>query len=163
MQDTETIAGVAEDQEFSLADLSDLDVSEIEEIRFEQLPAGIYTFRGANADLGEGTNRDDEKIFYFEGNFEVVEVKQLLESGVDPESIVGKTHRERRTIERTEPETGIGRIRAFVSDAGLDSRGKLGEVVKRLVGHEFAAKIVKRKNKDDPSIEYANIQFERKK
>lgn len=152
-----------ETQEFSLADLAGLDVSDIAEIRFEQLPAGIFDFECKESSLGENTNKDGEKYYYWEGKFEVLEVQQLLEQGVDPDKVVGKVHTERKTIDPSNPTEGIGRIRAFVSDVGLDSAGNLGPVVEQLKGHRFRSKIVKRKNKDDPSIEYANLQLERKK
>ena len=149
-----------ETTEFSLADLCDLDVSEIEEIRFEQRAAGIYDFKCVSSNLEEGKNSDDEKQFYWEGKFEVVEMISSLESGVKPEDEKGKVHQERKTIDPTDPETGIGRIRAFVTDLGFDSRGKLGPVVKQIEGHIFRAKIVKRPNKKDPSITYANLQLD---
>lgn len=150
-----------EGQEFSLADLADLDVSEIEEIRFEQLPAGIFGFKTVSSELGEATNKDGEKYYYWEGKFEVLEVTSLLEPNADPDKVMGKVHTERKTIDPSDAETGIGRIRAFITDLGFDSAGKLGPVVEQIKDHEFRAKIVKRKNKDDPSIEYANIQLER--
>lgn len=152
---------VEESTEFSLADLADLDVSEIEEIRFEQLPAGVYEFECKSSELSEGKNKDDEKTFYWEGKFEVLELVAGLEPNIDPEKVQGKVHVERKTIDPSDAETGIGRIRAFVTDMGFDSAGKLGPVVAQLVGHRFKAKIVKRPNKDDPSITYANIRLEK--
>ena len=149
------------DQEFSLADLSGLDVSEIAEIRFEQLPAGIYDFIIRNPELSEGTNGDGDKIFYMSAKCEVEDVVNLLEGG-DPEKIKGKIHNHRQNIEPSDAETGIGRIRAFATDVGVDSTGTLGDVVERLKDHRFRAKIVLQKDRTDPSIQYARLRFESK-
>lgn len=144
---------------FSLADLTDLDVSGIDEIRFENLPDGIYDFIIRNPVLEEGKNKEDEKIFYFEAKCEVEECIALLEGG-DTEALKGKIHNHRQNIEPTEPEKGIGRIRAFVSDVGLDSGGKLGDIVAALKDHRFRCKVVSQTDKIDKSVKYARLRFE---
>lgn len=148
---------------FSLADLADIDVSEIEEVRFQSLPAGSYGFEVTEADLAED-EKDGERRFKADIALKIIEVKAVLEQGVDKESLVGKPHHERFFIDPSKPEDevkqAIGRIRAFVSDVGMDSSGKLGDIVRNLKGHTFVGKIVKQKDKNDKSIEYARLRLD---
>ena len=81
--------------DFSLADLADLDVSEVQEIRFETLPAGLFGFKVINTDLNETTNRDQERRIVAEFKLEIVEVKAVVKRDVDKESLVGKQHTEK--------------------------------------------------------------------
>lgn len=157
MTDSETV------DNFSLADLADLDVSEVAEIRFSSLPAGVFVFSVESATLDEVMNRDDEKRFIAEFKFKVLEVKAVVKKGVVLEDLVGKQHTEKLYIVPSKAEEGIGLIRAFVNDMGVDNKGKLGEVVERTVGHEFTGKITERKDKDDPSRVYARLSLDQKK
>lgn len=148
---------------FSLADIADIDVSEIAEVRFESLPNGSYGFEITAADLGED-EKDGERRFKAEFAMKIVEVKAVLEQGVDKESLVNKSHNERFFIKPSEPqeevEKAIGRIRAFIADVGLDNKGKLGDIVRSAKGHVFTGKIVKQKDKTDKSVEYARLRLD---
>lgn len=158
------------EMDFSLADLAELDASEIAEVRFESLPAGVYTFRGTEAKFEEFENKDDEKRFRLVAKFEVVECHQVLERGIEKEELVGKKHTEKFVIVPAKAAEGIGLIRAWVGDAGLPNGGVLGGVegkepgfVDGLVDHEFKAKIIRRPNKNDPSNPYSSIKLDAKK
>lgn len=155
--------------EFSLADLADLDVTDVQEIRYESLPAGAYTFRVIKAELSETANKEtNEKQFVVEFGFEVVEVKAITERGVDKESLVGKKHTEKRYIvPGPKAMEGIGYLRAFVSDMGANSEGKLGGIpggepgmLDECVGTEFDAKITKRPDRIDKTISYARLRLD---
>lgn len=158
------------DGEFSLADLAGLDISGIEEIRSERLPIGLYVFRGKKATLTETTNRDDEKRYVAEVTLEVAEVKALIEKDRgDESSLVGKTFTERFYIVPEKAQEGIGRIRGWYTDVGLDSAGPLGGltedggapgVLDRIVDHLFPAKIIGRKKEGET---YARLQLPTKK
>lgn len=152
---------------FTLADLSELDVSDIQEIRFETLPAGIYEFEVMGATLNEGTNKDGEKRFTAEFEFKIVEVKALLKPGVDKDSLVGKKITEKLWIDPKQPQDkvaeAIGRIRAFVADMGCDNLGKLGDIVANTKGHVTMGKITNKPDKDDKTRIYARVAFEPKK
>lgn len=155
-----------ENEVFSLADFADLDVSEIQEVRFEQIPAGSYMFEVVEADLYED-EKDGETRFRAEFSLKITEVKAVLEAGVDKESLVGKTQTEKFFVNPgDEPENvkkSIGRIRAFVTDIGQDSSGKLGVIVRNAKGHTFGpAKIVKQPDRNDKSVKYARLQLESK-
>ena len=151
---------------FSLADLADIDVSDIEEIRFVAIPAGVYDFEITKADLAED-EKDGERRFKAEIEMKIVEAHAVLEPNVDRESLAGKLHTERYFIKpaaaQEEVLKAIGRIRAFVSDVGMDSAGKLGDIVRNLKGHTFKAQLTKRKDKNDPSREYSSLKLEQRK
>jgi hypothetical protein len=160
-------AGSFTETEFSLADLADLDVSEIEEIRFETLPQGVYEFEVVSAKLEEGANKEGEKRFWAIWEYKVVAVKSVLQAGVDKESLVGKKHGDKLWINPAKPQDevskAIGRIRSHVTDMGCDSAGKLGDIVKNTDGHIFTAKVRHQVDKDDKSVVYARTQLEAKK
>lgn len=148
---------------FSLADLADIDVSDIEEIRFVAIPQGVYDFEVTGADLHED-EKDGERRFKVEFELKILEAHAILEPGVDKESIVGKLHKERFYIKPNEDEQkvreSIGRVRAFITDIGQDSSGKLGEIVRNAKGHTFKASIVNRRNKDDPTNPFKSLKLE---
>lgn len=158
--DTETIEGA----EFSLADLIDLDVSDIAEVRFSTLSPGVYEFEVVESGLSEDTDKDGNRRFKAEVQLKVVGVKAVLEANVDKESLVGKLHTEKMFIKPTDPQTDvekqIGRVRAFVSDVGMESKGKLGDIVANLKGHIFTAPVVSQKDRNDASITYARLRLE---
>lgn len=154
------------EQEFSLADLAGLDVSEIQEIRSERIPDGAYIFRGKKATLSDMLNRDGEKRFVISATIEVAEVKAVIARGVNPEDVMGKTYTEKFYIVPEKAAEGIGRVRAWYTDIGLDSSGPLGGLteeghepgmVDRIVDHLFPAKIVSRKGNDGES--YARLKL----
>lgn len=156
-----------ENEEFSLADLADLDVSDIAEIRFETLPQGVYELECIGAQLTEDTDKDNAKRFTAEFEIQILGVKAVLEAGVDKESLVGKKITEKQYINPGKPaedvQKAIGRIRAFVSDAGMDSSGKLGAIVSNMKNHRFVGKIIHQKDKDDKSRVYAKVKLDAKK
>lgn len=151
------------DSGFSLAELADLDVSDIEEVRYVAIPQGSYDFEIVNADFMEDT-KDGETRFKAEVELKIIEAKAILEPGHNPDDFVGKAHTERFFIKPADEQekvlAAIGRIRAFVTDVGMDSKGKLGDIVRNLKGHTFSAKIVNQRNKDDPSNPYKRLKLE---
>lgn len=157
---------VMEETGFSLADFADLDISGIEEVRFEQLPAGAFEFEVTEAGTVED-DKDGERRFKTEITLKILECIAVTERGVDKESLAGKLHTERFFVKPGDPQEEvlkqIGRIRAFVTDMGAESAGKLGEVLANLKGHTFKGKIVKRPDRIDKSISYARLQLDAKK
>lgn len=159
------------EQEFSLADLADIDVSDIEEIRFEIHPMGVYVWKVIRSELLEYTNKDDEKRAKAEFELEIMEVKSLINPppGVTKESLVGKKHVDISYINPAEtPEKiaeAIGRIRARITDMGGDSAGKLGLIVARVAESElvFTSKLIHQPDRNDKSIKRPKIQLEPKR
>lgn len=153
-------------EEFSLADLAGIDISQVAEVRFEQLPAGLYLFEVTDATMKQGEDKDGAKRFEVTFEHKVLEVKAMIEAGVDKESLVGKSHSERFFVnpgkEQEEILKALGRIRAYITDIGGDSIGQLGAAVENTKGLRFPAKITVRKDKDDPSTTYARIKLDSK-
>jgi hypothetical protein len=128
---TQNLAGPSTDVDslsgagFSLADLADIDVTDIEEVRFVDLPAGVYDW-----EIAEGNLLDDEKEgvrrFKIEFELKVLEAVAVLEAGIDKDTLVNKIHTERFFIDPSKDEAdvkkAIGRVRAFVTDTGGDSK-----------------------------------------
>jgi hypothetical protein len=152
-----------EDTGFSLADLADIDVSNIEEVRFQSLPAGAYGFEVIDADLGED-EKDGARRFFAKFEMKIIEVKAVVDPNADKEGLVGKAHTERFFIKTSEGEEetkkAIGRIRAFIADIGMPNTGALGPIVRECKGHTFTGKIKKQKDKEDKSIEYSRLVLE---
>lgn len=152
--------------EFSLADLAGLDASEIAEVRSESLPGGVYDFEGVEAKLDEGANAQDEKRFFLTLRMKVVEVKAVVDRGVDKESLIGKIHQERQTIVPVKAAEGIGRVRAFFADIGLPNQGPIGGTedmtgfVDGFVGHTFTGKIERKPRRGDPGTKDSRLKVE---
>lgn len=167
MTDTDLETPETEEVEFSLADLAELDAGDIAEVRFESLPAGMYTFRGESAKFEDTTNRDDERRIVLTVKMEVVECKSCLERGVDKEDLIGKKHTEKFYIVPVKAAEGLGLIRAWIGDIGLPNSGPFGGVegsepgiVDGVEGHEFAGKIIKQARKGDPATKDSRLRID---
>lgn len=167
MSDTEI------EEEFSLADLADVDITDFEEVRFIDLPAGAFEFEIGDADLVED-EKDGERRFKAEFPLKIVEVKAILDTSLNAEkreamkeSLVGKVHTERFFIDPSKSQEEIakafGRIKAFMTDMGLESKGKLGELIRNSKGHTFRGQIVKQKDRHDKTREFARLRLDAKK
>lgn len=141
----------------SLADLSDLDVTNIKEVRFENVAAGLFMFECLSAGL-ISVGSDEKPAGSFK--CEVKEVQGLLDDSINADKVRGKVHEERIFITDDDPETGIGRIRAFIADAGGNNVGKLGTILSGFVGVRFKGRISHRPDPKDKTRIYANIRFD---
>lgn len=163
-----------EEVEFSLADIAQLDASEIAEVRFESLPAGVYVFRGESAGFEDGTNRDDERRVILTTKSEVVEVKSVIDRDYKTEeqraTLIGKKHTEKFYVVPEKAAEGLGLIRAFIGDIGLPNDGPFGGVegsepgiVDAFAGHEFTGKIVQRPRKGNPTVKDSSLRIDKPK
>lgn len=150
---------------FSLAELADLDVSDIAEVRYINLPRGKFDFEVVESKL-ESYESDGLQYHRVEYTLKIIEVKSVLDrmTPEQKEQLVGKTHTERFRIDPRasieDTQKVIGRIRAFVTDIGLDSSGRVQDLVERPQGHTFTGKITKQKDRNDPTREYARLQLD---
>lgn len=151
----------------SLADLANIDVSGVDAVRYVQLPAGIFVFEVTDAKMLEGQNDDGDKRFNSDFTLTIREVKSVLESGVDKDSLIGKTHTERQYITpakgQEETTKAIGRVRAFVEDSGGTWSGNIVESVQNTKGNVFTGKLVHQKDRNDPSRINVRLQLEERK
>lgn len=152
--------------EFSLADLAGVDATDIQEVRFELVPQGVFEFQGTKASFDE-IETDDGKVFVLSLEMQVVEVKAVVDRGVNRDELPGKKHIEKRWIRPAEAADGIGKVRAFYADIGLPNIGPLGGVegqpegfVDGFVGHVFTGKILHKVRKSDKSMKDARLQIE---
>lgn len=159
----------AEDSmDFSLAGLANVDMSNIQEVSFEGLPAGLYTFRGIEGKLEKVDNAREEKRGKISLQCEVVEVKSITERGISQEEwpdYIGKKHRENFWIVPEKAEEGLGIAVKFMRSVGIDTTGKplggcvdeesgdpiIGIIDEFADGVEFPGKITKKPRKGDPA------------
>lgn len=157
-----------EGMDFSLAELAGVDMTEIQEVSFEGLPAGLYLFRGIAGKLEKVDNAKEEKRGKIGLEMEVVEVKSITERGIAQDEwpeYVGKKHRENFWIVPEKPEEGLGIAVRFFRSIGINTEGKplggcvneeTGEPIEGIIdefadGVEFAGKITKKPRKGDPT------------
>lgn len=161
---------------FSLADFADLDISSVEEVRFELIPQGVYVFEVTEADVEENLNKDLHNRFVSGVACKIIEVKSVLQPGVDKDSLVGKTITDRQYMTPPWPELAeaggkpleeqkkkfadsVGRLKAFLVDIGVDvSQGKVVDRVNGLVGHTFTAKITHEADREDKTLLRAKLK-----
>jgi len=144
------------ENQMSLADIAGLDVSDVEELRSSQIPAGLFVFEVTKTGLDETTVGDDEELRYKAAiELKVVGVETIVEKGVEESDVMNKTHTETFFINPAEAQKGIGFLKGFITDIGGDSTGNIGGVedgpegfLDRIVGHRFTAKIIKKKARD---------------
>ena len=142
----------------SLAEISGIDTTSVEEFRFENLPVGAFTFAIVEASL-DTLGGDDKPAAIFK--VKVLETHGVtgLDEGVDESSLVDKEHREVFFISEAKD---IGRIKAFLHDIDAKFEGPLGDIIKDSEGHTFAGRIKHRADKNDKSVKYANIVTDKK-
>ena len=148
------------DEEVSLADIAEIDVGDVAEVTgFETLPAGVYEFQVKNSELTTIDTKDGSRGAII-NELEVINVLNLVNAnGTDPESLVGKTHRE--TFFLSNLEEGIGRQKALMARSGFAEAGKLTDLLDQFTGHTFIAALKTRKDKNDPDRVFANLDLEK--
>jgi len=155
-------------QKFSLGDLLTIDMNDVEELRFENLPMMTAVFQITKLAF-ETIGKDSNPGIVMEA--EVVEVQNVLGYDGKPEDLVGKKQREAWVVQPGEKGIdAIRRFKAYAIDLGLiDPDDKAGAkplpaILESGLGLRFAGKIVHRVNKNDPDgPKFANIQLPQRK
>lgn len=142
----------------SLSELAGVDISDVDEYRGEALPIGTYDFKVTDAGFVERTIKE-QKVAAVAFEMEIAEVHAQTTEEPD-ESFVGRKHTQSFPIREIKD---LGRVKAFLVDAGLSGQGVLEELMKQSVGHTFTAKITHTKDRNDPDRVYANLRFPKKK
>lgn len=150
-------------QTASLADLAGIDTDQIPETRGSSFPAGAVQFKCEKAELGI-FGSDDTKKAGIKFELKCTNVMALLDSEIDMESVVGRTHNEVVFIAGKDsngnvidPMQKIGYTKTFMGDAGFKGSGKLQDLLAQFTGHEFLARIKHRKNPNDPDQPFAGL------
>ena len=145
----------------TLAMFADLDLESFAEIRSETLPMGVFGWNVAGFDFdpddedGDGNPRAKATF-----TLEVVETQQLLKpEGIDIPALTGRKHVENFYIKGDDVPAGVGRIRAFLTDMGVESTGKFLAACEAAVGHKFVAGITHQRDKHDKTRVYARLKL----
>jgi hypothetical protein len=145
----------------TLALFADLDLENFNEIRSEVVPMGLFGWNVGAFDFepddedGDGNPRAKATF-----SLEIVEVQQLLKpEGIDIPSLVGKKHTENFYIKADDVPAGVGRIRAFLADIGLDNTGKFLATCEASVNHKFVGAITHQRDKHDKTRVYARLKL----
>lgn len=145
----------------SLADLAGLDMSDLGEARFSNLPRGFYKFRVEGDDKMPRLAKLGDK-FGAVFNVVVEDVLTLVDRtdapDGDPTKLIGKSHRETQFITSQE---SFKYLNAFITDLGGLKVGAYGDKFQSLVGIVFTAPIAYRKDRNDTSKEYAFIKADK--
>lgn len=153
------------DQASNINDLLDADVQGLEpNYGFTVTPAGTFHLRTKKAFMeiremaeSKGSSvRVNRAVYILE--FEIMNVINLADSTVVEESLIGKPHNEMYTVFDFTDDTG--KIVAIFEESGfIPTTYKIREMLNEFVGHEFLAVIKTRKDKNDPSKQYSNIDL----
>jgi len=146
-------------QEVSVEQLLGFDLTETEEVRgFPLVPEGIFEWRimsWTNKNVGWKT-KDGEvrKSLVINCTLQAISCLQCKNSEIDPTTLVGAEHTEGFFISKGED---LGRIKSFFVDIGLQGKGTVSDLCDQSMGTEFVAPIKHRKDKNDTSLTYANL------
>lgn len=136
----------------SLTDLADIDIVQVDEIRFEVLPQISGSWKVKECKI-EAIGKDEKAaIIVIAQPIDIVAVVE--EEYKDEEKrakLLDKEHREAFFVNEAED---VGRFKAFIVDAGVTlpdrqsgEQIKLGSLCNEIVGMEFPGKIVHRFDK----------------
>ncbi len=155
-QPSQEIAGFSTSiGEMTLAQIAGLDMTGVKEFRFENLPVGAFLGRLEKFDFAQRERKDKPKLWVATFTFEVLDVKALVDAGVDAAPLLGKKHNEGFKLES---EEDFGRLKAFFLDIGTTGSGTIMELGKQKIGTDYVFTIGHRKDKQNADIVYANIR-----
>lgn len=150
----------AEGEGVSLADLANLPMDGVKEVRGGIMPkmSGRWKIKKMELTTRDTTKQGTKPVVA--GQFECTQVHACLDDDVDGDSLVGRVHNQAWFIGVTDPPKpveDIGRVKAFLADAGFAGSGSFQDVLAQAEGHEFDAPISHRKDKNDPDVVYAQF------
>lgn len=160
---------VGEDK-VSLTDLANFDMSDVEEMRISGFPSGHFRWRILGGEDRPALLPIDTKKGRKPGvkiKCECLEVMNLqpdpkVEVQPDPISLIGKTHIE--TFFIGDPEgKGLGFLKAFMADVGIEAVGRLDDLLLAMVDKEFTAPIKNKPNPDDEDMRRINFDLKKVK
>lgn len=140
-----------EETEVSLTDIASIDMSQVEEVRFENRPAGMYHMKVIDAKVTALGKEKPTPAVVIE--CEVQNCMSLVD-GSDTAAQIGKTHRETFFMKDGD---GIGRLKAFLVDTGFQGTGSMKDVLDAFHGHEFDGIIKHKVDKNDTDRVYVNF------
>lgn len=147
------------DETVSLAQIANLDMEDVEEVRWSNLPKMSGVFEIVKMELtSRNTKQGDRPVLA--GTFKVLEVFSCLDDDVTPESLIEREHRQAWFIgvgDPPDPVKDIGRWKAFLVDTGYQATGQINAICDACAGHRFIGVIKQRPDKDDKDIIYSQF------
>ena len=150
---------MADNVDLSLAALADLEMDNVEEVRFEALPIGTYGFEIGEPECNDEEGPDGGNRVRIQIPMKIVEVKAVVSPKVDKEALIDRQHTERFFIKDSDPMRDLGRFKSFVVDIGGNWTGTFKDIVASLEGHTFYASTRQQKDKTDKSIVYTRLKL----
>ena len=128
----------------------------------EACPEGVFEWRIKAHEIGtrEVMDKDTKQKIaraIVAITLEALACRVCKDPAIDRESLVGIEHTEMFFIKDLVKD--MGRVQAFLEDAGIVGKGSLNKILDQNIGHEFVSAIKHRKDKKDTSIAYAHIEF----
>ncbi len=146
---------------FTLAQITDVNMDDVAEVRGFNAPAGHYHFRGKDAQFAK-RKVDNKDTLVIVVECEIKECKELHDPTVQNKEatmagLVGKVHRETFFIKTADD---LGRLKAFFVDTGFKPGPmKLADYMRSWIGTEFFAPISVKADKNDKDRFFHNINF----
>lgn len=119
---------------FSLADLANMDTTEVQELSSRLFPAGLFDVRCTSVTLGmndakeginEKTGREYDPVPYVDFKYEIL-AAQPLDKSVDADSLVTRTLSDRVTLWPDQLMEEIGYLKGNYAKIGLPNAGVFG-------------------------------------
>lgn len=138
-------------QQYSLADIAGVDMSQVNEVRGFKFPKGLFKWRVLSSEL--------KKIKDGAGIANELECLEVVNCN-DPEAgdhakIPGKKFTHTQFLNNE----GLGRQKAFMGDTGFQGQGTLLEVLNQFTGYEFYGKVIHRPNQNDKDNPFVNLDL----
>jgi len=146
-----------EDQDVSMEDLLDLDMSEVEESYggFEAFPKGVYHFRCTESELT--TMGANDEYLVAKMVFKVVQCFDLIhdEKSVD-DMVDAELH---QNVFIKDAAKDLGKVKGALVKLGVTSSGRLKDLMAEAVDKELVGTVKHSRNKNDPDNPYVNLDF----
>lgn len=145
-------------QQVSLADLAGIDMSDLGEARFSNIPKGVFKFVFLDGQKAPAFHKLGDSKFGAVFFCKVLDVLGLVDKNDAPDGdatkLIGKEYRETQFISSQE---SFKYLNAFITDLGGAKTGSYADKFASLVGIEFTCPISYRKDKNDSSKEYPQM------
>jgi hypothetical protein len=141
-----------EEEDFSLATLAQVDMTQVKEASFDGLPVGLYDFtiQTAEYDKDNRNTKDEHRpVFTIKCVVTDANITERLEEGVEQESFIGKVHTERFYLKPENVLEGLEFFTKFYRSIGIPDQ-PIDQLLDAMVDFEFKGKITKRPNRLDP-------------
>ncbi len=156
MPNTNTIRVNGQEQEVSLAELAELDITGVE------ASFGGFAIAPPSTSLWKVNSMALETMGEYTVVQAVLEVEKcyaiLDKTGeYDTESYIGQTFNLNFFLKELPKD--VGQVVGFLQKIGMQTGGKLDALFDQAVGQSFVGKVTHSKNKDDPDKPYQNMDI----